>query len=426
MKKNFLSDHLENVMEKSFYRRTNCRLCREDNPPIVFSLKPIPVAGDYVSQENAKKIQETYPLDVALCAKCGGVFLLDVVNPEILYKNFKYVSSSSPDLAEHFKGYAEYVLKHFPVPQGSLIVDVGSNDGLFLRGFQKRGLKVLGVDPAREIARRATEAGIETIGKYYDINLAREIREQCGRAKIITANNVMANVDDMVEFIQSIRALLADDGVFVFETGYLLKTVQNMVFDNIYHEHLSYFSVKPLDIFFKNNGMALIDISCVPTKGGSLRGVVQAQGGTRKRLPSVDKMIREEVEFGIDRPEAFKNLQKRIDKQRGLLLTLLDTLKKEGKTVCGYGASHSVTTFLHYLELGDKVEFLFDDDEAKQNMFSAGHHIPILSSQKIYERKPDYIIILSWRFYEMIIKKHQAHLDRGGHFIVPLPEMKII
>lgn len=413
-------------MGKTSHRRNTCRLCGRGDLEVVFSLEPTPIAGDYVPREDVEKVQEIYPLDVALCTGCACVFLLDIVEPEVLYKNFKYVSSSSPDLAEHFKGYAAYALEYVPVPEGSFIVDVGSNDGLFLREFQKRGLNVLGVDPAREIARKATESGIETLGTYYDIELARQIRKTRGPAKIITANNVMANVDNMGEFIQSIRELLADDGIFIFETGYLLKLIQNMVFDNIYHEHLSYFSVKPLDLFFKNNGMELIDISCVPTKGGSLRGVVQLQRGPRKRLPSVDQMVQVEMDLGIDRPQAFKDLKKRIDKERSRLWDLIDGLKKDGKKVSGYGASHSVTTFLYYFGLGDKLDFLFDDDAAKQNMFSPGHHIPILSSQEIYERKPDYIVILAWRFYEMIIKKHQAYLDHGGHFILPLPEMKII
>ena len=172
--------------------------------------------------------------------------------------------------------------------------------------------------------------------------------------------------------------------------------------------------------------MELIDISCVPTKGGSLRGVVQLQGGPRKRLPSVDQMVQVETDLGIDRPQAFKDLKGRIDKERRRLWDLIDSLKKDGKKISGYGASHSATTFLYYFGLGDKMDFLFDDDAAKQNMFSPGHHIPILSSQKIYERKPDHIVILAWRFHEMIIKKHQAYLDQGGHFILPLPEMNII
>lgn len=413
-------------MIKIFYRRQNCRLCGQAHPETVLRLKPTPIAGDCVSRQDLGKVQETYPLEVALCHNCGDVFLLDIVEPEILYKNFKYVSSSSLDLAAHFSEYAEYTLKHFPVPKGALIVDVGSNDGLFLKEFQKRGLKVLGIDPAREIARKATESGIETLAKYYDIELARELMNERGPAKIMTANNAMANVDNMVEFIQSIRQLLASDGVFIFETGYLLKLVQNMVFDNIYHEHLSYFAVKPLDLFFKKNGMELIDISCVPTKGGSLRGVVQLESGPRKRLPSVDKMIQTEIEFGLDRAEVFKNLQSRVDTEKNKLLNLLAELKKENKKIAGYGASHSVTTFLYYFGLGDQLEVLFDDNPDKYNMFSPGHHMAILSSQEIYNKKPDYIIILAWRFHEMIIKRHQLYLEQDGCFIIPLPEMKLV
>ncbi len=411
---------------QAVYRRTDCRLCGKTSPEIVLSLEPIPIAGDYVSRQELDRTQDRYPMDLALCRHCGNVFLLDVVDPEILYKNFKYTSSSSPDLGVHFRGYAEYVLKNFIMPKGALIVDVGSNDGLFLREFQKRGLRVLGVDPARDIARKATGSGIETLGAYYDIELARQIRNERAAANIITANMVMANVDNMAVFIQSIRELLAEDGIFIFETGYLLKLVENMVFDNIYHEHLSYFSVKALDLFFKNNGMELLDINVVATKGGSLRGVVQLRGGPRKRLACVDEMIRLEKEFGLDRPEAFSDLKRRIDAEKEKLLTLLGDLKRSNKKIAGYGASHSVTTFLYYFGLGDQLECLFDDNAAKFNMFSPGHHIPILSSEEIDQQKPDHIIILAWRFYEMIVKKHQLYLEKGGHFIVPLPQMRVI
>jgi len=413
-------------MKETFYRRKSCRLCNETKLEIVLSLEPIPIAGDYISSEELGNTQNLYPLDVALCSKCGSVFLLDTVESEILYANFKYVSSSSPDLTTHFSEYAEYTLKHFPVVKGALVVDVGSNDGLFLKEFQKRGLTVLGVDPARAIAKKATQSGIKTLAKYYNMKLAQEIKKEYGSAHIVTANNTMANVDNMVEFLESICELLAKDGVFIFETGYLLNLVQNMVFDNIYHEHLSYFSVKPLDLFFKKNGMELIDIHCVATKGGSLRGVVQLEGGHRKRLPSVDKMIQDEIEFGLDQTEVFKNLKSRIDREKNELLKLVTKLKRDNKKIAGYGASHSTTTFLYYFGLTDKLHFLFDDDMAKQNMFSPGQHIPIYSSQEIYELKPDYIIILAWRFHDMIIKKHQSYLTQGGHFIIPLPEMKIV
>ena len=414
-------------MKKTFYRRKDCRLCGQASFETVFLLQPTPIANDYMSQDDLGKDEEIYPLEVALCHNCGNVFLLDIVEPEILYKNFKYVSSSSPGLAAHFSEYAEYILQHFPMKKGTLAVDVGSNDGLLLKEFQKRGgLSVLGVDPAREIARKATADGIETLGQYYNLELALEIKKKRGAAHIITSNNTMANVDNLAEFIKSIHELLANDGIFIFETGYLFNLVQNMVFDNIYHEHLSYFSVKPLDLFFKRSGMELIDIKWVPTKGGSIRGVAQREGGPRKRSASVDQMIQTETGFGLHQASTFQELKNRIDTEKNKLFDLLAELKKNNKRIAGYGASHSVTTFLHYFGLGDKLEFLFDDNTAKYHMLSPGYHIPVLPSQEIYKIKPDYMIILAWRFHDMIIKKHQSYLNQGGQFILPLPEMKVV
>ena len=412
-------------MSASVFRRDNCRLCGSQDIELVLELAPTPVGDAYVSEQRLEEVQETYPVDLFLCKNCGLAQLPDVIDPEILYRDFIYVTSISLGLVEHFQGYVEDVLHRIKPPAGSLVIDIGSNDGTVLRFFQQQGMRVLGVEPALEIARKATESGIETLPTFFNAELGKELKRDRGGAAIVTSNNTFANIDDLADMTAGIRELLTADGVFVFETGYLLDLVKNEVFDNIYHEHLNYFCVKPLEAFFRKMGMELIDIDRVETKGGSLRGTVQLAGGDRSVSPSVNKFIAAETEFGIDRPEIFQDLATKLYNVKNQLLSLLGDLKAQGKTIAGYGASVGVTTLSYYFELDPLLSFIVDDNPAKHNLFSPGHHIPVFASEIIYERRPDYLVILAWRYAEPIMKKHQAYLAQGGHFIILWPEIEI-
>lgn len=413
-------------MSASVFRRKSCRLCGGHGLDLVLRLAPTPVADAYVSADRLDEVQETYPLDLVLCNGCSGVQLLDVVDPGVLYGDYLYVTSSSPGLDKHFQQYAADVLHRVNPSKEALVIDVGSNDGTLLRFFQKEGMRVLGIDPAGDIARKATESGTETLQAFFTPDVARRIKNERGRATIITANNVIANIDDLAQLAEAVRELLAPDGVFIFETGYLVDLIRETVFDNIYHEHLCYHSVKPLELFFRRNGMELIHASRVPTKGGSLRGTVQLAGGPRTVSLSVAELIALEVSLGLDRAETFKAFAAKLDSVKTELLKFLREVKTQGRTIAGYGASHSVTTIIYHFGLGDILSFLVDDNPRKRNLYSPGHHIPVLSPQALYERKPDYVLTLAWRFSEAVMKKHEAYLDQGGHFIVPLPEIRVI
>lgn len=412
-------------MSASVFRRDNCRLCGSQDIELVLELAPTPVGDAYVSEQRLEEVQETYPVDLFLCKNCGLAQLPDVIDPEILYRDFIYVTSISLGLVEHFQGYVEDVLHRVKPATGSLVIDIGSNDGTVLKFFKQHGMRVLGVEPALEIARKATESGIETLPTFFNAELGQQLKRDRGGAAIVTSNNTFANIDDLADMTAGIRELLAADGVFVFETGYLVDLVKNGVFDNIYHEHLNYFCVKPLEAFFRKLGMELIDIDRVETKGGSLRGTVQLAGGDRAVSPSVKQFIAAETEFGIDRPEIFKDLATKLYNVKNQLLSLLGDLKAQGKTIAGYGASVGVTTLSYYFELDPLLSFIVDDNPAKHNLFSPGHHIPVFPSEIIYERKPDYLVILAWRYAEPIMKKHQAYLAQGGHFILLWPEIEI-
>lgn len=413
-------------MKDSVYRRETCRLCGSRALEVVLPLTPTSLADAYISADHLHEEQPIYPLDLFLCRDCGFSQLLDIVIPRIIYLDYIYETVSSLGLVDHFRRYADEVTAIIRPPANALVVDIGSNDGTLLSFFKERGLRVLGVDPAREIARSATASGIETLPTFFTYDLASQILNERGPATIITANNLYANVDDLATLTEAIHHLLSTDGVFVFESFYLADWMQNMVFDFTYHEHLSYFSVKPLVSFFQSHDMELIDVQRVPTKGGSIRCVIQRVGGPRPVSPAVAELVEMETKLGLHRAETFKAFAARIDQAKDQTLELVRSLLAQGKTIAGYGASATTTTLVYHFELGDKLSFIADDYPAKQNLYSPGYHIPVLAPQALYERKPDYVLILAWRYVEPIIKKHKTFIEQGGKFIVPLPELKII
>ena len=412
-------------MSASYARRETCRLCGGHAHDVALKLAPTPLADAYVPLERCDEVQETYLLDLFLCRECGHVQLLGVVNPETIYCDYLYETTSSLGLVEHFQRYAEEVCARLAPPSGSLVIDIGSNDGTLLKGFRVRGMQVLGIDPAREIAQRATAAGIETLPVFFNAELARAIRAERGPATIVTVNNLFANVDDVVELTTGIRELLAPDGVFVFESFYLADVLHNMVFDFLYHEHLSSFSVSPLAAFFRRYDMELIDVQRVPTKGGSLRYMVQRTGGPRSVSPAIAELMAFERQHGLNRVETYRAFAEALEAVKRRLLNQLRELKAQGNTIAGFGASATTTTLLYHFELHEFLSFLVDDNPQRHHLFSPGRHLPVLAAQMLYERKPDYVLILAWRYATPIMKRHQAYQRQGGHFIVPLPTLAV-
>jgi SAM-dependent methyltransferase len=393
---------------------------------LVYQLAPTPIGDAYVTADQLNIFQEKYPIDMFLCHDCGLVQLLDVIEPEILYGDYIYQTSSSPEMQAHFPGYAKGVVERIRPARDALVVDIGSNDGTLLGHFKKNGLRVLGVEPASEIAQAATKNGVNTIAGFFTPELALRIKQEHGPASIITANNVIANIDDLFSLTEGIRSLLTPDGVFIFESFYLADVIENKVFDFIYHEHLSAFSVAPVQRFFNKMGMELIDTQRVPTKGGSLRYTVQLAGGSRPVSSSVGSLLDFENRMGLYSPEIYKAFLLEIDRLKQCILKDLKKLKYEGKTIAGYGASITGTTLIYHFDIGGYLDYLIDDNPAKQGRFSPGLHIPVYSPDLLYDRKPDYVVILAWRFAEPILGKHKEFLRRGGKFIIPVPEYRII
>ena len=409
------------------HRRTSCRLCGGDALTKVLALTPTPPANGFVDESGLDEEQPAFPLDVHFCESCGHVQLLDVVDPELLFANYVYVSGTSPVFVKHFEECVDTVLRKYGSGEGGgLVVDIGSNDGTLLKQFQTRGMTALGVDPARDIAAKASAEGIETLPTFFNAALADEIRTERGAAQVVTANNVFAHADGLGDITDGIRILLAPDGVFVFEVSYLVDVFEKTLFDTIYHEHLAYHSVRPLVAFFAAHGMQLIAAERISSHGGSLRGVAQVAGGPRTVEPSVADLIALEKTLGLDRADTLNAFGARINAVKSELTARLHELKAAGKTIAGFGAPAKATTLMYHFGIGpDIVDFIVDDSPLKQGLYSPGMHIPVLPSSAIYSKKPDAVIILAWNFAEPIMRNHDKYLNQGGTFIVPLPKVKI-
>ena len=416
-------------MKPLFRHRDDCRLCHSRMVDKVVPLAPIPLAtpnvGIGADGEQAKFAAALAPLDLYLCRDCGHLQLMDVVDPEFQYNNFAYTTSISLGLTEHFGRMADDVIKRAALTAGALVVEIGSNDGTLLRFFKERGMTVLGIDPARAIAQRATDEGIETLARFFTAELAHTIRAERGPAAVIISNNTFANLDDLDGPTEGIRTLLADGGLFVFETQHGADVVRRMLIDTVYHEHQSYFLAGPLAAFFPRHGMELIAVDRLPTKGGSIRGTAQRAGGPHQRDGSVDAVMAEEQADGLGHPRSYGEFVRRLDDMRGRLARVVEAEIRGGHRIAGYGASVGSVTLVNQLDLGRVLAFVADDKPLADALLGPDYRIPVVSPDALYHDKADLVVILAWRYAEPIIAKHRRFLDGGGRFVVPWPEVRI-
>ena len=414
-------------MNEQCSKRKNCRLCNSEKLCQCFKLEPTPPANAFVKKEHLDEPQTNFPLDVYFCENCYHVQLLDIVDPKELFENYVYVSGTSSTFVNHFEEYSKFIIKNYLSGDSSFVVDIGSNDGTLLQFFKKNGCHILGVDPAKKIANNATKNGIETLPLFFDDKVSKMIQDKYGSADVITANNVFAHIDNLTGFITNVRNLLTHNGIFSFEVSYLADVIQKTLFDMTYHEHLSYHSVLSLVPFFESNDMELIEAVKVDIHGGSLRGIVQLKNGPYKVGKSVKNAIKIEKELRLDKADTFQKFATNINEIKNKFQSLIIKLKQDGNTIAAYGAPAKATTLLYHFGIDSSIiDFIVDDSTLKQGLYSPGKHIPILSPEAIYQKKPNYLIILAWNFTEEILKKHAKYKNEIGHFIVPLPTLMVI
>ena len=402
-------------------------MCEGKNLERLVSLSPPPPANAFIAKKDLKTKEKFFPLQVNFCLDCGQLQLTHVVSPWLLFRNYVYVSSTSSVFIAHFEEYANDLIKRFKLNKNSHVIDIGSNDGILLKPLKKNGIKVLGVDPAVKIAKEATKNGIKTLPRYLNLKLAKEIIKRFGYADVVTANNVFAHINDLDEIVKSVKTLIKETGVFVIEFPYLVDFIEKNLFDTIYHEHLSYLSLRPLIALFKRHEMEIFDAKKVNTHGGSLRVYVKKNPAKFKVQKAVFEFIALEKKLKLDDIKTYKKFASKIEKNKRKLIKILTDLRKKNKTIAGYGAPAKGNTLLNYYKIGPNIlDYIVDDSEYKQGLYTPGTHIPVVPFSKIAETRPDYIFILAWNFATPLINKLSDYKNGGGHFIIPVPEATIV
>lgn len=405
---------------------SRCRVCRGENLWEFLDLGDQPPSNALLRPAQALEHEPKYPLRVAACTDCDLIQLTHVVAPALLFPaDYVYRSSVSAAMTAHFAALAREVADRF-VPKNGLVVEIGSNDGTLLRSLLGRDLRVLGVDPARNLALEATASGVPTLPEFFNAAVGEAIRREHGPASAIHANNVMAHVDDVHGVVKGVAALLAEDGVFVVEAPYAVDMLEHSEFDTIYHEHMSYVAVGPFARLFREHGLEVIEVQHQAVHGGTIR-VFAAPAGRRPVHPSVGEHLDLEKRIGLSSPETLTSFARRAANLRRTLCALVDDVRATGKRVVGYTAPAKGNVLLNYCRLGpDRIEYLADATPAKQGLLSPGMHIPIVPPDHFRADRADYAILLAWNHRAEILAKESEFRARGGKFIVPLPTFEVV
>lgn len=412
-----------NKMSLYLTKKENCRICASKDLKEFLDLGAMPPANSFLKKEDLNKEEVIFPLMVYFCHDCGLVQLLDVVAPALLFKDYSYLTSASKPLVDHFVEMAKDLVARFISYKKDLFVEIGGNDGSLLKAV-KNHCRVLNIEPAKNVAQISREQGVEAIDEFFSKKLANKILKSCGQAKIVVANNVVAHIDDLKELFDGVKALIGKDGVFVFEVHWVGNLIGDGGFDQVYHEHLSYFSLMALQKLVERHGFKIFDVALVSIHGQSLRVYVSANQKIEK---SVDNFLNKEKELGLNQSKTYLGFAKKVEKNKRELTNLLLKLKKQGKRIIGYGASAKGNTLLNYCGIDKQIlDYIIDTTPFKQGKLTPGTHIPIYSPGKLFQEIPDYILLLSWNYADAIIKKEQNLRDKGVKFIIPVPEVKII
>ena len=401
-------------------------MCGSSDVRPFLDLSPQPPANSFTKPESFAR-ENAYPLIAYFCNDCGLAQLLDVVDKKELFSDYVYFTSVMPTTPKHFTEYGKDIIDRFGLKKNDeMVVELGSNDGLLLRAFQEQGIRVLGVDPAKNIAKVANKKGIPTIADFWSESIAKKIRGKYGKAKVIIGNNVVAHIDDHRDMVKGVNALLKDDGVFIFEAPYLVDMFENLTFDTIYHEHLSFLSLRPLIRFFEQFGLQIFDVELKSVQGHSFR-VFVSKAGVYSVSVRVKKAVEKELRLKMNKFSSYLKLANEVRSQKKKLLTILKNLKSQGKSIAGYGAPAKGNTLLNYYGIGhETLDYLTEALPTKIGLWSPGMHIPVIDIETAHKSPPDYFLMLAWNYKEKIFGKEKAFRDKGGKFIIPVGGVKIL
>jgi SAM-dependent methyltransferase len=403
-----------------------CRSCGARLEHVFADLGSSPLANSYLRAEDLARPEPFYPLTVYVCAGCFLVQLPESASPEDIFGEYAYFSSTSDSWLRHAQAYVESVSARLGLDGESRVVEIASNDGYLLQYFVERGVAVLGVEPAANVAAAAVERGIPTRVAFFGSETAAKLRDEGSAADLVLGNNVLAHVPDLNDFVAGVRILLEPEGTATFEFPHLLRLIEQTEFDTIYHEHFSYLSLLGVRPVFTRHGLDVVDVEELPTHGGSLRVYVRHQGAEQPGERVVELLARER-EAGLDRLERYAEFEQQVRAVKRDLLELLIGLRRDGAHVAGYGAAAKGNTLLNYCGIrADLLDYVVDRSPHKQGLFLPGTRLPIHRPERIAETKPDYVLILPWNLRDEIVTQMAHVRDWGGRFVVPIPTPAVL
>lgn len=408
---------------------SKCRFCNSKLEYSVINLGMSPLCQKHVKPENANDMEKFYPLHAFVCEKCWLMQLEEFATPyEIFADEYAYFSSYSQSWLDHVRNYADMMTNRFGFDNKSLVVEIASNDGYLLQWFKQKGIPVLGIDPAANVAEAAKEKGVRTEVEFFGKNTAEKMVYLYGNANLLLGNNVLAHVPDINDFVSGMKIMLAANGVITMEFPHLQRLIEQNQFDTIYHEHYSYLSFVAVNRIFAHHGITLFDVEELPTHGGSLRIYGKhVNDATKEVTARVKELLQREIDLGFESREFYSKFEEKVKETKRKILDFLIHAKRNGKTVVGYGAPGKGNTLLNYCGVRtDFIDYTVDMSPHKQGNFLPGTHIPILHPDMIKETKPDYVFILPWNLKDEIMNQHKYVRDWGGKFVVPIPELKVL
>jgi|SRR5208282_3658914 len=387
----------------------------------------MPLAGNFVFPSNLHEVK-LYPMDLSVCLDCSLVQILNVVDPEVIFSDYRYLSSVTQTLTQHFRNYAALLQRDILPQTHPFLVEIGCNDGVLLHPLKELGVEVLGVDAAENIIQLTRQRGLNVIHGFFGLTIADAIVKEHGRADVITASNVFAHIDDLDGVMQGVDHLLSEEGRFIVEVHYIVDLLKTYQFDTVYHEHLCYYSLHALQVLYQRFGFSIGNVQHLPMHGGAIRVFAQRSDSIHGNIsPIVDEMLEEEIKYGIDKGETYKEFGQQVGNYRDNLLAILSIRKKSNRTLSAYGAAGRATILLNYCKLDhSKVEYIVDESPFRIGRYVPGVGIPIVSHSVLAEYPTDDCLITAWNYRDEIVSKESAYLDQGGCFIMPLPEIKII
>lgn len=394
--------------------KKECRSCGSENLKLVIDLGDSPLANNLL--DSLEDNDELYPLQMMYCSDCHNCQLSCVVPPNKMFDHYLYVSSTAKTFREHFELASEKYISQFNLNEKSLVVDIGSNDGIALKPLKEHNVNVIGVEPAKNICEIANNNGINTLNEYFTQETANKIINQYGYVDLVTASNVFAHADNLKDITTSVISMLKPDGCFIVEVQYLMDTFKDLTFDNIYHEHVNYWSVTSINNFFNNLGYSITKVEHINTHGGSIR--VYVQNKTKNVDDSVLNFLFLEEKYGMKNFDTYLHFAKRVKKVKENVINNITKLLNDGKTIVGYGSPAKATTSLNYYGItSEHIKYIVEDNSMKHDKVLPGVRIPIYSKSKIDEIKPDVILVMAWNFFEDIVKNNQDLKTKNIKFI---------